>query len=242
MSGQNRRYPIASDRPGQAITPYLVPTKLLQLQSGITFRRLDYTNANQDDEVVEAIVRYGLSKKLELGIALNYLNTSFNSSIFESTNSGVNSTSIQARYNLFSGDNFFEIISIQFSIGIPVINNDFQQKHLYPRITLINTKRINRYISLTSNLGVNWTGFQTNPNGFYVINLSYALSTTVGVFVEQYSTFNESDIEPKIDGGFSYLVNNDFQLDISGGYYTEDPAIDSDFFISAGVSWRVKVN
>ncbi len=240
IHAQNCSRSIDTDRPGQALTPYILTPKLFQVQSGITFREVDYTNASsQDDKAVEAVFRYGISRKLEVGGTLNYLNTNFNSSVLESSNSGISSTSLQARYYLYRGNNFFHIISMQLSLGIPVINDEFQQDYIYPRITLMSSKRINRYLFLTTNIGANWSGYQTNPDGFYVINLSYSLSRNTGVFVEQYSTFNNDIFEPKIDGGFSYLIKNGLLVDLSAGYYTEASTIDSDFFISVGISGRI---
>jgi hypothetical protein len=68
--------------------------------------------------------------------------------------------------------------------------------------------------------------------------LGLAISDWLGSFVEYYGVVEEGATDQhSIDGGFTFLLNHDFQLDISAGAGLNDAA--PDFFVGARVAWRL---
>ena len=68
--------------------------------------------------------------------------------------------------------------------------------------------------------------------------LGLSISERMGTFVEYYGVIEEDAAnQHSIDGGFTWLVKEDFQLDVSAGVGLNDAA--PDFFIAAGVAWRL---
>jgi hypothetical protein len=68
--------------------------------------------------------------------------------------------------------------------------------------------------------------------------LGLSISERLGAFVEYYGVIEEDAAnQHSIDGGFTWLVNEDFQLDVSAGVGLNDAA--PDFFIAAGAAWRL---
>jgi len=87
---------------------------------------------------------------------------------------------------------------------------------------------------MTSNFGVIWNGNNTNPNSLYILNFAFSITEKIGGFTEIYGGFN--DFSANYDAGFSILVNNDLQLDFSGGWQGNNGT--NNWFLDAGISWR----
>ena len=69
------------------------------------------------------------------------------------------------------------------------------------------------------------------------IGASFSLSDHLGSYVEYFGVHSDSaDSTHSLGGGFTYLINNDLQLDINGGIGLNNAA--DDYFAGAGVSWR----
>jgi hypothetical protein len=75
------------------------------------------------------------------------------------------------------------------------------------------------------------------------VNATYQFTERFSGFVEWYALFPHSgeatDLSPEhyADGGFTYLVNDNFQLDWSAGLGLNDAA--DDYFVAAGLSLRL---
>ena len=63
-------------------------------------------------------------------------------------------------------------------------------------------------------------------------------SERVGAFIEYYAAFTDEGIDDEhaMDGGFTWLVSDDLQLDLSVGAGLNHAA--PDFFVSVGAAWR----
>ena len=72
----------------------------------------------------------------------------------------------------------------------------------------------------------------------YTIAYGYSISDKVGTFLEIYGDLPEnSHFNHFWDAGFTYLIDNNFQLDISGGTGISQNI--QDIYISAGISFRI---
>lgn len=101
---------------------------------------------------------------------------------------------------------------------------------------LAHSQNLTEALALTTNFGVSWDGNSGDVTGIYIINFSFPLSAQIGAFVEAYANSSDGDFDVSFDTGITYLVNNNLQLDMSGGYGKNDGL--SEFFVDAGVSWR----
>jgi len=86
-------------------------------------------------------------------------------------------------------------------------------------------------------LGVTWTTHKVALQGTYGINVSFDLVKQVGGFIETYGVIEQGKMSTNIDVGIGYLINNDLQLDLYGGWQGKQDI--RDYFISLGVSWRI---
>jgi hypothetical protein len=118
------------------------------------------------------------------------------------------------------------------------VDEDYKAANLAPRIMLIHAQKLTDKLGLTTNWVVAWTGNNTDPAFNYTLNLSFPLGEKLGSFIENYGTVFYGDFDNKWDTGLSYLINDNFLLDMSVGYGKNDGV--SSWFADAGVSWRIK--
>ncbi len=112
------------------------------------------------------------------------------------------------------------------------------------RLTRLKTKLIS--ISFSYNIGIETftqdDGFDedTVAAAIYTATLGFGLTDSLGAFLEIYGEIGLSaGGSPRhlFDGGFTYLVRDNVQLDIVAGIGISDPA--DDWFVGIGVSFRL---
>jgi hypothetical protein len=232
---------IVTDRPDQTESPTLVPKGLLQVETGFMYEAVTTENIESNTTTFNTtLLRYGLLDNLELRLGLN---------VAETKNS--------ARNNNFE-DKFSGLtpLYIGFKIGIT------EEKGALPKIGFLGgaflpftaatqykpagtggdfrfsfEHTLSENWSFAYNLGAAWDGDSSNVSYVYTTVLGHSITDKLGCFLEIYGDFPESDrANHLIDGGFTYLLSNTIQLDLSGGTGLNT---DQDFFISTGISYRL---
>jgi hypothetical protein len=97
---------------------------------------------------------------------------------------------------------------------------------------------ISNRFSLGYNLGFAYNG--ENADGFFIYTgmLGYKISNRFWCFAEVYGNLDNGNLpNHSADAGFTYLVKNNLQFDISGGFGISDD-VDKNF-VSSGLSWRI---
>jgi hypothetical protein len=89
---------------------------------------------------------------------------------------------------------------------------------------------------MAAQYGINWDGFSPNPTTGYTLAFGYAITDQLNCYVEPYGFLTNNGEELHlVNGGFTYLVNDNFQLDLTGGFGLNEEAPDN--FISCGASF-----
>lgn len=255
---------IRTGRPGQSINPYTVGKGMLQLQQGYVFGKtdleLDYNRATIGDltdgnaSTFENVIRYGISENVEINAAVNYqwFSQVFQPSRFLDTvynGNNLSAADIGARVHLTDNKGLLPDMAVQARLGMAQSMNgdNFQIQNV--QITGAFFWQIKERHGVTVNL---IPIIAVNEDATSQINytLAYGLSITdkFGFFIENYGALYidlvaSNQFDTYFDAGFSYLVNNDVQLDVLGGYGTnwvDNGQLDS-YFVSAGVSWRINM-
>jgi hypothetical protein len=231
---------IRTGRPGQAIGPFVVGTGIFQLQSGMEYSEnklpLGSTTTASD---IGSVFRYGTSDFFEVNAALNYSEQKTSNDVFSSQLNGWSQMELGVRTNILNSKTNFPSIGLQYRVKLPSVSPDFQSRQLASKATLATGQRLCKGVGLNTNWGINWNGNNGDANGFYVLSFSLSLTEKWGIVAEHYGEFDDRDINGKVDGGFSYLVNNDLQLDLLGGWGSLG-VDDENFFAGIGVSVRTK--
>lgn len=223
---------IRSGRPGFQIGPYTVGKGILQNQSGYYYsvREIEAGNLEKSDaQRFISVFRFGILERLELGTALSYKYTSnhFRADPNSSFNQEFDFFTMAIRGDIYQGKGLVPAVGAQLNADF-----DLEKSASDPtaRLTLITAQSHAGFRFIT-----NWV-FSKNTS--YIVFLDYGLSQKWRVFVEYLGWLRNATPRPKIDAGFLYLVNNNVQLDIQGGYGPQNYG-ETDYFITAGIGWRI---
>ena len=79
--------------------------------------------------------------------------------------------------------------------------------------------------------------FEVDPS----VSLEGSLTSRLSAFVEYFSTIRASGEEDEhgMDGGFTYLLSDDLQIDLSAGAGLNRAT--PDFFVGFGIAWRIRL-
>lgn len=93
-------------------------------------------------------------------------------------------------------------------------------------------------ISFSYNLGAEWDGFTAEPTFIYTTTAGYAISKKWGAFIEVFGFApQENRANHLADAGFTYLISDNFMVDLSGGFGITSNA--PNHFFSVGFSFRL---
>ena len=238
---------IRADRPGEAFTPFTVGSRVFQVQAGLAYleySKLDYgltdaaTTVMGNSFLSGIHLRMGLTERFELSAGMAYSNGKIENSFFSTNENGISALSFGLRSNIYVGKGWIPSIGFMVDFGLPWLSDDYDTRYMRPSFNLLTNQRMGEKFGLTTNWGLLWNGDVAKPIGRYVINVSYDINANMGVFLEPYGYIQSGTWEPHVDGGLGYLINNNLQLDVSAGYGWGENEY-RDWFIGAGISWRL---
>ena len=231
-----------SGRPGQSIGTYTVGARVLQGQHGFSFRKNDFNPGETRTFASTNVLRLGLTEDFEISGVLRY-QTDTRTDLAAGDRSGISSTQLGVRYNITSASSGVPSMCIQTRLLLNVRSDDFKQGGVGNTTIFSIGQGLGAGFGLTGNLGFTTGGSSPQTTSFYTLSLGYNVTPKLSLFVEEYGRIDDFDLN--VDAGIGYFVTPDFKLDISAGLqgfgeFEGDPAgLESDYFLSAGLSWRV---
>ncbi|MDB0011431.1 transporter [Crocinitomicaceae bacterium] len=223
---------IRTGRPGQGTGSFAVGKKVLQMQTGYDIGG-NIANNNYQYANINTNIRFGILERFEINSAWAYQDEK----TLANKLSGLTLSTIGTRLHLLNPTKNLPSIGLQFSAKLPFRTGDYTAKHIDFTSLLSITKNFGKKSSVLLNLVHNQSNNSNTNYWNYVINYGYNISDKWGVFIENYTNFTKNHFDNYWDTGFSYLVNNNLQLDVYGG--TSLNKTYSDFFISIGFSGRI---
>ena len=228
---------IVSDRPGQSNSPNTVGKMVLQLQTGAQFEGGSADNYTSNIFSLPAIIRFGITDKIELQTLWEYKNGKAKVNDFDFTANGIDLAAFGLRFNIFEETEKAPALGFEFIYKTRMMSKDFKPDHPSTKFNIMASKGFSDLISITTNLGADFNGNGAQPDGFYTLNLVLAVNEELSVFFENYGNFNGDYFDTFFDFGGAYLLNNDLQLDLYGGFGYNDDLFN--YFVSGGVSYRI---
>jgi hypothetical protein len=247
----NEITPLFTDRPDQTECPFLVPTKMFQVETGYS---VEYDrNKNTDTRNYTyntTLLKYGVSKNWEFRLVAEYLGTKTISRNGGNAQyrSGMNSVSIGTKIFICEERGIIPTMALLAHLELPYMGSShFKVKHLAPRFRFAMQHTISERISLGYNIGGEWDGDSQAATIIYTASLGISLLRNVNMFVEAYGFMTENSTvenefngsfsqDHRLDSGFTILLKRNLQLDLSGGMGISELSPDS--FLSTGLSWR----
>ena len=234
--------PVNPDRPTQTATAYAVPHKTLLIETGFLYETTDSPESNHENIYLgTTLLRYGLWERFELRLASYYGITRDEQKepVSDTTISGFGPLTAGFKVHVVKEKGIRPKIAIIGEITMRHLGSStYRPTYSYPVAKIAASHTLTSDLSLIYNAGFAYNG--ENADGFFIysIMLSYSITPWCAVFGEAYGSFDHGNLpNHRIDGGFTFPVRNNLQLDISGGTGF-DRTIDKSF-ISTGISWRI---
>lgn len=242
MDSVARQSEIITDRPDVTESSSTVPHKTLQIESGIVYEKTNSQELHMENWFFgTTILRYGLWERFEIRAGSYYQLTQgeVRESSADTTEHGWGPVLVGFKVFVVKEKGLRPEISIIAEMTLRHIGSPtYRPTFSYPVAKLSASHTLTRDLSFGYNAGFAYNG--ENADGFFVYSavLGYRITTRLSAFGEAFGTFDHGNLpNHRIDGGFTYLVRNNLQLDISAGMGF-DKEVDKSFF-SAGFSWRI---
>ncbi len=233
---------LITDRPDQTESSSTVTKNTLQIETGFIFE--NYKNDQVEFENLglgTTLLRYGVWDNFELRLGSYYQQSKAKSDYFntDTTQSGMGPILAGFKVYVVEEKGIRPEIAILADLTLNSVGKlSYRPSYTYSTIKVSASHTLSNFFSLGYNLGIASDG--ENPNSFFVYSLvvGMSLAERLGGFAEIYGTSPEGGYpNTRIDGGLTYLIRNNLQVDVSGGM-----GLGSDvdlYFVSCGITWRI---
>jgi hypothetical protein len=238
---------LVTDRPDQTESASVVPAGYFQLETGVSYSR--------DDDGVFVVrtlsgpgtlVRIGVGGRTELRVGWDgWVEEKFDSGqprIADGSVSGLGDGSLGAKVKLREEAGALPEMAILASINLAVGDDEVTSDELDPSVRLAFAHTLSDRVGLSYNLGAErFTEGDTFTRYLYTVALGGAFTDRLGGFVEVFGEKPESGAlggtQVSLDGGVTYLVRPNLQLDAFAGAGVSDDAPDWIAGIGLSVRW-----
>jgi hypothetical protein len=234
--------PLEPNRPGQADPPTVLAPGVAHIETGITFE--SETDGGPDTGVLtapEVELRLGVHERLELQLFADGLVQEWYEG--DGKRTGGSDLELDVRVRLWEQAGWRPATAIDFGLSFPTGSAFATSDGFDPEGEILYAWDFGEHWNLNGNFDFasESQGDDDSSRHFVFrpeIALGLAISHRLGTFAEYYGVIEEgANDQHSIDGGFTFLVNEDLQLDLSAGAGLNDAA--PDFFVGAGVAWRL---
>lgn len=235
LFGQNLP-PIQLDRPDQTECPFITPKKYIQVENGFTYENID--RQNKFYNYPSALWKYGVNEKFEMRLITEFVTESKSRDM----QSGLMPITVGFKAALFEEKGVLPKTSFIGHLTTSKFGSkEFQTKYIAPSFRFTMQHTLNSKISLAYNLGVEWNGEDAQKTYIYTLTSGLTLTEKLGFYAELYGFITkENKSDNRFDTGFTYLINNDFMIDFSGGIGLSENSPKS--YFAVGLSYRFKTN
>lgn len=234
--------PIATDRPGAGTSPGLVKKGSLQLETGAEYEH--YDNGSLESKVWTfntTLLRFGLLDNLELRLGWDFqeVKTEIRGVKLRDIQSGYTPLLAGLKLGVTEESGLLPQIGIIAHLFLPFsAGNDYKPYNTGGEVLLAFANTLDENSNLAYAVGASWGNDSAELNYSYVLSYGRSLTKKLDGFVEVYGVLPEnSSGQNSWDMGFTYLLNNDLQLDISLGTGFDT---DQSILLSAGISYCLR--
>ena len=233
--------PMVTDRPDATESALTVAPRSFQLESGYTFGRIEGISIHNAGEV---LLRVGVVDWMEVRLGLNSYQWARGHGQREQ---GMQDSSLGVKLVVVesSGGLGFGIpqVAVLASTTLPTGNSLGSQGKLQPELRLAVAWDLSDRLALGANVAYAY------PNDIFVderfhqggatLSLGYSFTDRMGAYLEYFGVYpiiKDGPDESFLNGGVTFLVTGDFQLDARLGYGLN--GLDGDLFIGLGSAVR----
>ena len=217
---------LIGDRPTQTASAFIVPEGYFQFEGGYIYE--NETSETQNISFSSMLLKYGLFKNFELRFATEY-------NKIESTGwsdiSGFSPVSIGAKIHVNKEKGWIPQIAFLTHINISKTGSkDFMQDYHSSQMAMTFNHIINDAWSIGYSVGVEFPSDVSYSVGTYTFVSGFAITEKIGAFIEAYGDFSKyMYADNKVNGGVTFLVFPNLQLDFAGGFGLSQYSADNYF-------------
>lgn len=232
VSWAQNKNALITDRPDFTESAFTVQPDRMQLEIGYTYRESNNGDEIRTHNFPEVLLRIGLDEDWELRLGWGGY------SFAENDEDIANDMRVGAKWSIADQDGWHPQLALLGEISIPTGHGDTD---VDPTIALAWSYDLDDKNSIGGNFGIAAITDDGDrfAQGLASIAWNHSLDDQWGFFAEYYTTFPDADDEDAahiVDGGLTYLVNDDLQLDFSVGFGLNDQA--DEFIVGVGISHR----
>lgn len=244
--GPDLNAPLVTDRPDFTEASSTVGVGVAQWEVGYTFVTDDDGTRELDvHSWGEPLLRYGIFREwLELRLAVIPATEHRRTASQSTTQSGFSDLYLGFKIGLTPQAGFLPEMGLIPQMFVPSGSSALTADEVLPGLNWLYSWDLSDELTVGGSTQFNRR--RPNAESFTLwaqsATVSYSLTDRVGAYTEWFGLFPHSaDTESPqhyVNGGLTYLLTNDFQLDIRAGMGLNDAA--EDFFCGAGFAWRIR--
>jgi hypothetical protein len=225
--------PIQADRPDQTETPAIVPKDMFQVETGFTFQKNDAIS--KSFTLPSTLWKYGVNENFELRLITEFSSEETNNEILN----GLSPIYIGFKVKLADEKGIIPKTSFIGHISLPnSASKEFKTEFFAPEFRFVMQHTLSDKIAFSYNLGAEWDGFSAEPTFIYTNAIGYSISDKLGSYFEIFGFIPQNTkSNHSIDGGITYLISNNFMVDLSSGFGISKNA--PDYYWALGFSFRI---
>jgi hypothetical protein len=223
---------IITDRPDQTESSSTVPLGALQLESGIL---ISYEEVNKSTLrqilLPTTLFRYGITKGFELRILSQIETIKFNKESVQ----GISDLEIGTKIQIWKKEDRNTEIAFLTHLLVPTGTIELTGDQFGTINKISISHGVNERFGIGYNIGYNYFGVGSGDLT-YSLAFGIGVNEKVGVYVEPFGEVaNLREFISNADAGFTYLVNEDLQMDFSFGTGLNNNMN----YASIGISWLI---
>ena len=238
--------PIATDRPDFTETSTTVGLGRMQIELGWTrFENDDAGVRTRSDSYPETLVRVGmLAEWFEFRIAYNYSDEATRSAGLSSRARGSEDLYLGVKLALTEQKGVLPEMALTPQMTVPTGGSAFTADEVLPGVNWLYGWDVTEWLSTAGSTQVNRAIDDVTADAYYEFAQSWTFGVSVterlGAYVEWYTfvptSADTAETEHYFNGGPTYKVTNDWQLDARAGVGLNDAA--DDWFAGVGMGVR----
>jgi hypothetical protein len=211
--------PIVTDRPDFTESPFIVPTGMVQIENGYSAAREGPVRSQTFGEM---LVRVPVAERAELRLGLNSYATA---AVGRAREEGFEDPTLGLKVKLFtpaeSAGRLVPHVALLATTAVPTSRDTFRESTVQPDAKLAADWSLTSRLGFAANAGL---GSATSDHERFSqllasASFAYDLAARAGVFAEYYgyTAAPGAGFANYFDGGLTYLVTPNVQLDVRTG-------------------------
>jgi Putative MetA-pathway of phenol degradation len=225
--------PIVTDRPDQTESPFLVPPKYWQLETGFYEQHIENIPHTHEWILPNVLIKYGLNRRLELRLVME--GSKVVQKNIKNPNFQLNPIDLGFKAQFWEEKGGIPKTSLLVHSTLPPFWDKSAPQHWGTLFRFTMQHTLSKKWNLGYNLGGVWQ--QNQMNGLYTLSFGHSLSSKLSFYVETYGAFStQNGIYPKFNAGVTFNPKPNLLFDVSFGKSQFHQMYD---FIGIGFSIRL---